>query len=152
MVASAQQDEIVETGGPSIGPVLYVMSVAPPPRRSAACDDAPTISGRERFSDAAAHDSGRPADIEHLRLAGGDDPCDLGVAGELPGGPGCDHARVVELHANGTIRVRERARRTYYTTTASAIFWEGAKADAGFSGKPPRGLARRDPLPRKAEA
>ncbi len=89
--------KVVETGGSSIGPVLHVMRVAPPTRRSAPGDDAAAVAGGERSSHTAAYDSGHPADIEHLRLAGGDDPCDLGVAGELPGGPGRDHPCVVEL-------------------------------------------------------
>lgn len=45
VVASAQQDEVVETGGSSIGPVLHMMRVAPPTRRSAAGDDAAAVAG-----------------------------------------------------------------------------------------------------------
>jgi len=37
---------------------------------------------------------------------------------------------VMELHPGGLIRVRRKGTRTWYETTAGAVFWLGAKAEA----------------------
>jgi len=66
VVAGAQQDEIVETGRSSVGPVPYVMGVTPSTGCPAGIDDAATISGSECLSQPAGNDAGRSTDVEHL--------------------------------------------------------------------------------------
>ena len=89
VVVSAEEFEVGEGGGSTVGPMLDVVGVAPAVVPVAAGMLTVPVAGDQGSSHGGGDDPGGPSDVEGFRVGSEDDPADgavTGIAADLVGG------------------------------------------------------------------
>src|SRR5262245_62272050 len=96
MVMTTQENQVVDRGRPTVGPVHDVVSVDEPPVHTA-WEATLAIAPFERPADCRRNDAGFAADIERLTIARLDHPHDGRIATNPPDGFGGHDRPILDL-------------------------------------------------------
>jgi hypothetical protein len=97
MMRPAQQNQVGQRGGSSVGPVLDVVNITPPMRAVAARESATAVPDHHGPAQGSRYHGSAAPHLQRLRPSDGDDPGDGGVTGPPPGGPGGEGACIAQL-------------------------------------------------------